>query len=261
MSLTVLVYGHPGSGKSPVLATAPGRTLWLAAESGYRHIEREKVLWDPRSAMPKDIPEGSMTVVRLLPDTVGPSPDVWDNARRVLEILVSGKHQFDSVAVDTLSSLQNHVISYATSKSRRGEMDQQGWGIVLRELMAYVSILTDQVDNARKPLDIVAASAELAERKEGETEFTPDVSGSARKALIQMFDVLGFLVVSSSFDPSTGAPQATDRRMAIVPGYGAQARDRTSTRQDGGLSRILGSPEGVLSGPIDLAELNRIVTK
>lgn len=259
MSLTFLVHGEAGSGKSPVLATAPGRTLFIAAESGHRFLrQRPRVEWNPRTALPKDIPENAMVIATLrATSATEASPEPWEDALRALDVLLAGKHPFDSVCVDTLTSLQAHCIAYATSKSRRGELDQQVWGVVLRQMRGYVSLLTEQTAHPTHPLEVVAMSAQSVQ-KEGEDMWTPDLSGAVRTALIEMFDVFGFMQLSGSFDPSTGVPSPGDRRLAVSPGYGVQARDRTSALPNGGISGMLGP---VISGPINLADLNTLISE
>jgi len=257
MSLTALIYGPAGAGKTPVACSTEGVTLIIAAESGHRFVgrDRPRLTWNPRAAVPTDVPENAIVVATLRASDESPT-QAWEDAQLIAKVLVSGKHPFDNVVIDTLTSLQAHCIASVTARSRRGEMDQQGWGKVLSELKRFVSTVTEQVDNPVRPLSVVAATAQ-ATMRESEGEFTPDLSGSVRTALIELFDLVGYMVIASDFDATEGPAGPEHRRLAIGPGYGAQARDRSSALPDGGITGQLGA---VLTGPIYLHHLAKITS-
>lgn len=87
----MLVFGDPGTGKTVLAGTAPGRVLFLAGEPGYISAARQ----------------GAKGRVRLVPDTA--------TAVAAASWLESGgASQFDWIVVDGLGTMQNKfLLSYA----------------------------------------------------------------------------------------------------------------------------------------------------
>jgi AAA domain-containing protein len=87
----MLVFGDPGTGKTVLAGTAPGRVLFLAGEPGYISAARQ----------------GAKGRVRLVPDTAtAVAAASW--------LENGGASQFDWIVVDGLGTMQNKfLLSYA----------------------------------------------------------------------------------------------------------------------------------------------------
>jgi hypothetical protein len=87
----ILVFGDPGTGKTVLAGTSPGRVLFLAGEPGYISAARQ----------------GAKGMVRLIPDTAtAVAAASWLEG--------GGANQFDWIVVDGLGTMQNKfLLSYA----------------------------------------------------------------------------------------------------------------------------------------------------
>ena len=133
-SLSILVHGESKAGKSVLAVSGAPPRLLLDVESAARFLPIRAVEWDPRNEPPtfKD-PEG--------PDTAVVTVRHWDDAKRAYDWLHSGRHPFRSVAVDSISELQQR---YIESLAGRGTVKIDQWGTIFREVGGFVRDLRDQ---------------------------------------------------------------------------------------------------------------------
>src|SRR5262245_40413694 len=117
-SLTMIVHGESGAGKSWWAGPAPAPRLVFDIEGGVRFTPSRKVSWDPRMALPPD--DGSWdTAVVTVPD--------MDMLGRGYQWLTSGqKHPFKSVVIDSLTEAQQR---FKDKLGAPGELLRiQDWG-------------------------------------------------------------------------------------------------------------------------------------
>jgi hypothetical protein len=89
-----MLYGPSGSGKTYSLSTLPGKSLILAAEKGLR------------------------TLVDICPDTDVAEINKMEDMREVFKIAQS--HEYDTIAVDSLSELAELALDEAKKESKDG---------------------------------------------------------------------------------------------------------------------------------------------
>jgi phage nucleotide-binding protein len=120
--VTALIYGVPGSGKTSLLGTLPGKTLIIDVDRGTSVLARDK------KADAKKIDE-SIDVVRLDEDL--------SNLKNILDTL-STKCDYQNVCVDTLSEFVNGMLGYFGRKGTNdGVPSLQDYGRVNLKLLDY----------------------------------------------------------------------------------------------------------------------------
>jgi hypothetical protein len=155
----ILVYGGPGSGKTVLSGTVPGRLLILAGEPGYISAARM----------------GAHGKVRLIPDTATATA-----ALRWLED--GGANQFDWVVADGLGTMQNKfLLNYAAEafdqnpakRTHRNLPDKPDYFNAQNSVKSWVSGLVDLPCNT-----LFTTHAMFPEDKEtGERLVFPSIQG------------------------------------------------------------------------------------
>lgn len=96
-SLSLVVHGESGVGKSWLGDTAPKPALVLDAEGGSRFTQSRKIAWDGVGAPP--VPDGTW-------DTCVVTTRSFTQVASVYQWLASGQHGFRSVVLDSLTEIQ-----------------------------------------------------------------------------------------------------------------------------------------------------------
>lgn len=222
-ALSIVIHGESGVGKSWLADTAPGPRLILDAEGGSRFTPSQpKVIWDPLTAEPPT--EGIETVITFVRD--------FDTMTRVFQWLNSGKHNFTSVILDSLSEIQKRCLD---AISGINQPTQQDWGALLRQMEALVRQYRDLTTHPVKPVEVVAflATTSLDEVQERR----PNLQGRLRLTLPAFVDVVGYMYAQP------GENGHLQRVLLTQPYPGFVAKDRTDrlgdSIQDPNIERML----------------------
>ena len=147
-SLTVMVYGESKVGKSTFAVTAPYPRLMLDVEGGHRFLPIHVKYWDPLREEP---PQADGTW-----DTVVVNVRDYDVVIKSFQWLQTGKHQFKSLIIDSISELQ---VKCMDSIAGTEQMKMQQWGELLRHIGALLRDLRDLTMHPTQPLEAVVLTA------------------------------------------------------------------------------------------------------
>lgn len=194
-TLTALIHGPSGVGKSWFASTAPKPLLVLDAEGRARYAPSgRKVYWNPTDGT---VVRGDGTAVAQVVAGGPPAYDgtwdtcivqVWDYATvaAVYSWLRSGQHHFISVVMDSLMEVQRRCIDAMVPGTKALERDD--YNVLLREIEKKVRefrdlVLIPQV-HVRVVLFITGSHSET---------FKPLLTGGIREQLPYYIDVVGYL--------------------------------------------------------------------
>lgn len=230
-TLTAIVHGESGVGKTPSSLTVPAPALVLDVEGRTKFVQRPKVFWNPNLEEPPE-PDGTWEICVVLARD-------WGTAKAALEWVVTGEHKFRSVVVDSVTELQKR------SKDKLAGSDavlsERLWGQLLTEMETYLRALRDATTHPTAPVQCVIFTAITDERS---GKWSPHVQGALAKTLPSLVDVMGYLWRDEE-DEDQGKGAA---RMLIAPRSEIRAKDATSELPGGGITGHFGQ---VVSGPID----------
>jgi hypothetical protein len=215
-SLTILVHGESKTGKSTLAVTAPYPRLMIDVEGGHRFLNIVPKYWDPSREEPP-VADGTW-------DTCVVPTTSFEQALRAYQWLQSGKHQFASVIVDSISELQVKSIEQI---SGRNQMQMQQWGELLRVTTGLMRDLRDLTMHPTNPLKAVVLTA-MTSAKQGMKR--PYLQGQSSTTAPYLFDLTGYLVVDEFPNPDPTQPMIKARRLHIVPSHEFVAGERVGGR-------------------------------
>jgi len=235
-SISILIHGEPGSGKSWLGQTGPRPILTLDAEGGSRFARRHgekvrRVVWDPEEDGPPEYDGTWDNCVVYVRD--------FDTMRQVFKWLNENEHPFKTLVLDSLTEIQQRCKDALLGMDERTEdgamthMSERQWGLLLDSMKNLVRSMRDLTFHPDYPLDAVVILA-LTVKKEG--EFKPAVQGALGTHLPGFMDVEGFLGVVES---ETGKMQ---RKLRIQPNEVVEAKDRTYVLTEH-FGRIISEPD------------------
>lgn len=225
-TLSLLVHGEPGVGKSWLGQTTPAPRLVLDAEGGSRAPKRigpnGKVVrvpqteWDPHTG-PPPAADGTWETCRVRVQS-------FATLQRVFEYLNTGEHEFRSVVIDSLTEVQKRCkdsVREGQEDTNDGVMTERLWGILLDRMELLIRAFRDLVDHPIRPIEALVI---LALTKEHNFKNKPAVQGALGISLPGYVDTEGYL--ASGVDENTGEEV---RRLLIHPHERFEAKDRTHT--------------------------------
>lgn len=204
LTLSALIHGESGVGKSWLLTTMPGPRVIFDIEGRTKFTPTKKVLWDPQRQDPmKDLEVTDETTVIVKVKDIS----VLDTA---IQWLYSGQHPFRSAGVDSLTEAQKRLVDSIAGVEAMKDYD---WGTLLRKGEKLVRDLRDMTDHPTHPLDCVVMVTGTQE-KGGYKR--PKMQGQIALDVPYYVDVNG--LYQSVLHPETGQPV---RALQIQPNGGA----------------------------------------
>ncbi len=232
-SLTIMVHGESKVGKSSLAVTAPYPRLMLDVEGGHRFLPINVKYWDPIREEPP-VADGTWdTVVVVVRD--------YDVVMKAFQWLQSGKHQFKSLIIDSISELQVKCMDNIAGTE---QMKMQQWGELLRHMGALLRDLRDLTNHPTQPLEAVVLTA--MSRKGQDGVYRPYLQGQLAIQAPYFYDILGAIAVEQVPNPDPMQPPYKVRRMYVerTPEYEAGERvqgrlGKIVEQQDLGIERML----------------------
>jgi len=212
-SLTIMVYGESKVGKSTFAVTAPYPRLMLDVEGGHRFLPINVRYWDPMREEPPQADGTWDTVVVQVRD--------YDVVMKTFQWLQSGKHQFKSLIIDSISELQVKCMDNIAGTE---QMKMQQWGELLRHMGALLRDLRDLTMHPTQPLEAVVLTAMARKGQDG--VYRPYLQGQLAVQAPYFYDILGAITVEQVPNPDPMQPPYKVRRMYVerTPDYEAGER-------------------------------------
>lgn len=232
-SLTIMVYGESKVGKSSFAVTAPYPRLMLDVEGGHRFLPINVKYWDPLTEEPP-LADGTW-------DTVVVKVNNYDVVIKAFQWLQSGKHQFKSLIIDSISELQVKCMDNIAGTE---QMKMQQWGELLRHMGALLRDLRDLTMHPTQPLEAVVLTAMARKGQDG--VYRPYLQGQLAIQAPYFYDILGAITVETEPNPDPLQPPYKVRRMYVERTPEWEAGERVQGRlgkvvqqQDLGVERML----------------------
>lgn len=197
-ALSILIHGRSKAGKSTLaVTTAPIPRLLCDVESASRFLDIKRIYWDPAKEEPPRY-DGTW-------DTCVVRTQDWPTVEKVYQWLKSGKHDFKSFIIDSISELQNY---YIEGVAGRKQLTFNQWGDAYRAVGGLVRDIRDLTENPRKPLECVAITAMT---KQVDGKWVPWCQGQLQTALPYLLDSLVYLYIDQEADPLSGETREVRR--------------------------------------------------
>ncbi len=232
-SLTIMVYGESKVGKSSFAVTAPYPRLMLDVEGGHRFLPINIKYWDPLTEEPP-LADGTW-------DTVVVKVNDYDVVMKAFQWLQSGKHQFKSLIIDSISELQVKCMDNIAGTE---QMKMQQWGELLRHMGALLRDLRDLTMHPTQPLEAVVLTAMARKGQDG--VYRPYLQGQLAIQAPYFYDILGAITVETEPNPDPLQAPYKVRKMYVerTPEYEAGERvqgrlGKVVQQQDLGVERML----------------------
>lgn len=212
-TLTALIHGESGVGKSDLADTIPGPRLILDAEAGSEYTPSwPKQIWNP--AFPPPGMPGCDPSQQQCAETVRVVVQEWKTWEQVHYWISSGQHPFQSIVLDSLTEIQKRC-----RDSIRGteQMQTQHWGELLIQMETAVRQLRDLAKSPYNRLMNVVILALTNQKERGR----PLAQGSLADSLPGFVDVVGYMSSQSSPDGQL------QRWLEVQPHSIYVAKDRT----------------------------------
>jgi hypothetical protein len=208
-----MVYGESKVGKSSFAVTAPYPRLMLDVEGGHRFLPINVKYWDPLTEEPPQADGTWDTVVVQVRD--------YDVVIKAFQWLQSGKHQFKSLIIDSISELQVKCMDNIAGTE---QMKMQQWGELLRHMGALLRDLRDLTMHPTQPLEAVILTAMARKGQDG--VYRPYLQGQLAIQAPYFYDILGAITVETLPNPDPLQPPFQVRRMYVerTPEYEAGER-------------------------------------
>ena len=238
-SLTIMVHGESKVGKSTFAVTAPYPRLMLDVEGGHRFLPINVKYWDPIREEPP-VADGTW-------DTVVVQVRDYDVVMKAFQWLQSGKHQFKSLIIDSISELQVKCMDNIAGTE---QMKMQQWGELLRHMGALLRDLRDLTMHPTQALEAIVLTA--MSRKGQDGVYRPYLQGQLAVQAPYFYDILGAITVESVPNPDPMQLPYKVRRMYVerTPDYEAGERvqgrlGKIVEQGDLGIERMLDMVFGV----------------
>jgi hypothetical protein len=185
----------------------------LDVEGGHRFLPVNVKYWDPIREEPP-VADGTW-------DTVVVQVRDYDVVMKAFQWLQSGKHQFKSLIIDSISELQVKCMDNIAGTE---QMKMQQWGELLRHMGALLRDLRDLTMHPTQPLEAVVLTAMARKGQDG--VYRPYLQGQLAIQAPYFYDILGAITVEQMPNPDPLQPPYKVRRMYVerTPEYEAGER-------------------------------------
>lgn len=205
--LSFVIHGESGSGKSWLADTMPAPRLILDAEGGSRFTPSQpKVYWDP---MLEEPPMGQETVIVIVRD--------FHVMQQVFQWLNTGRHDFRSVGLDSVTELQKRCIDSIAGTS---QMRIQDFGELLRSMEGLVRQFRDLWMHPVTPIPVCCLITTTKIDDKG--TYRPHVQGQLNLSLPYFVDIVGYLYTALNAETAV-----MERKLLVTNQPGYIAKDRT----------------------------------
>lgn len=209
-SLSVLVHGLAGAGKTNLGMTGPKPLLLLDVEMASRFVKGRKIKWNPLTEAPP-VADGTWDICVVI-------VDVMEKADKAYEVLKSRNHPFKTVVVDSISELQAKTIE---SIKGRGQLQTQDWGKLLQKLAFFCRDLRDLTGDEA---NIIEAVIITAMSKDHDGIIKPYLQGQIASQVPYWMDITGYLYVQQLPDANGELHDVRHLLIGNHPNYEAKSR-------------------------------------
>ena len=216
-SLTAMIYGESKVGKSSLAVTAPYPRLMLDVEGGHRFLPIVVKYWDPMREEPP-VADGTW-------DTCVVVVHKYETVIKTYQWLQSGKHQFASLIIDSISELQVKCMDDIAGAE---QMKMQQWGELLRHMGGLLRDLRDLTMHPVNPLEAVVLTAMA--RTGQDNRMRPYLQGQLAIQAPYFYDILGALTVEEFPNPDPMQKPIKVRRMYVERTNQYEAGERVQGR-------------------------------
>lgn len=211
-TLTMLIHGSSGVGKSWLAATAPGPRLVLDAEgrAKYAPSALPKIGWDPRVGPPPAADGSWDTCVVPIAD--------FETLTTAYQWLRAGQHQFTSIVIDSLMEAQKRCVDAVVGVNA---LDQQDWGTLLRKVEALVRTYRDLTLIESNPACVVIfVCGTRTGAKSGKQE--PLLQGQFADTVPYYMDAVGYYFKQPVADAAGNTSYVRSLLVDEIPGFVAK---------------------------------------
>lgn len=208
-SLSVLMHGPAGAGKTTLSLTGPKPILFLDAETASRFIPKtfRKIKWDPSkdSQAPKYDGTWDVCVVRIKD---------WETADKIVKILGTHRHSFRTVVVDSVSE----ILIKAKESISKDVFKIQNWGELGQNMGKFLRSLRDITADEDSSIEMLAMISATKEYNVGsdtkpQMQFRPLLEGSVKDTIQYLYDILAFIELEDvPVDPGNPGKGMTKRQ-------------------------------------------------
>lgn len=245
-TLTALIHGESGVGKSWLADTVPAPRLILDAEGRAKYTPSgPKVGWDVRAGGPPRYDGTWQTCIASVPD--------FDTLQLAYQWLRSGEHDFVSVSLDSLMEAQKRCIDQTAGVNA---LKFDDWGTVLRKLEGLVRSYRDLTLVPSNKVQVVVF---IVGTKNIDGTLHPLLQGQLRDTVPYYIDVVGYYFKQAVVDEVGTTSHTRALLIDQQPGFIAKDNtDRLITAYPGGIIYPHPGEKGVnLSNLFALLDVNQ----
>lgn len=213
LTLSFCVHAGAKVGKTSLVATAPKPILLVDADGGgTKFLPNRRIFWDPRTGPPPQWNGNwDMCVVRAFE---------WSIVEIISTYLLTGQHQFATVAVDSLTELQ---VKCKKNLRPDNTMRIQDYGALLGRMDDVITQWRDLTQHPTNPVSVVAFITETQQR---DGKYRPYLEGRMATRLPYKCDLYGYLYAEDIPNPQSPLEMMSVRRMLITPTQLVDAGER-----------------------------------
>lgn len=225
-TLSILTHAASKVGKTTLGFTSPFPICDLDAEGGSKFMQGSQFLmsilgrpvriiyWDPVNPPPVWDGTWDVAVVRV---------HTWAVVQKAHGWLVTGRHQFQTIMVDSISEIQRRAKNELVGTE---QMKIQTWGQLLTIMDNVIRGFRDFTNDPYNPIRVAVFISETRENQKG--KFVPYMQGQIGVALPYWMDIVGYLYVDQvlTIDPAGQQIQTPVRRLLVAPHPQFEAGER-----------------------------------